>query len=422
MFALLLKMSSVAIFYSILALMIPVLITRWFQRHLQHSECQCSVQDQVDTYRRIADFSFFKATTLEDRLKLRAKPNARLVVAFGLDNSFTTIDKHVHQLFLKKAHDAVRLTDSADRWIELAADATTILGLSVAHFEGEFPYLPLASMIRIVSLSIVLRVLFGVEPSAIDLVAATKATDAINCLWVQSKDTNTIPSLYEQRVLENALKQLLPDVAQDEDGTSPLNLIMPAYETLWRVVLLTFVSVTSHTMDDDTATELREAIASVPSCFYEDMDAERRALAIAKEGLRLYPPTKRIYRAKSIHDEEEAVAFADVEACHRDSHIWGTDSLQYRPSRFHDWPGEDAQANSSYFPFGVGKHICPAAAGFGDRIITLLVAELTRYFGTQEVGFKIHFGDMNFKQQASAPLPSGRSDMEDWVLEVISDH
>jgi hypothetical protein len=65
------------------------------------------------------------------------------------------------------------------------------------------------------------------------------------------------------------------------------------------------------------------------------------------------------------------------------------------------------------------EHGCPAAAGFGERIITLLVIALVRQFGTRETGLNMYFGNEVLQQQgSSSPLPSGRSEMENWVLEV----
>ncbi|KAI0451962.1 cytochrome P450 [Xylaria acuta] len=426
-------MSSVSILAVFLALVTSAFIAGCIQWYHQHLRCQRTVGHQVAEYRQIADFSFLNAKALEDRLKLRAKPNARLVMAFGLDNSFTTHNREVHQEFLKIANTAIRLVHTGN-WIKLGEDAGTVLDLCLEYFKDELPYIPLAPMVRLVSFSLVLRVLFDVEPSAIDLNEARKATNAINRLWIQSKNRHFIPSPYDKRLLDNALERLLPNESMHDDCTSPLNLIMPAYETLWRVVLLTFVSIASRAVDPGTIEELQEAVKNVPQCFCQNNDAEMRALAIAKEGLRLYPPTKRIYRAMSTTDGEGGVAVADVEACHRDCHVWGTDALQFKPTRFHNWPHEDATKTSrrttqsglhtkgwerlSYFPFGVGKHICPAAAGFGEKMIALLVIELTRRFGTRQTGLKIHFGDVKIQQQVSTPLPSGRSDMENWVLEA----
>ncbi|KAI0548906.1 cytochrome P450 [Xylaria curta] len=416
-----------------LALIASALIVRCIQWYHEHSKSQRPVRHQIIKSRQIADFSFLNAKTLEDRLRLRAKPNARLVTAFGLNNSFTTCDRQVHQEFLKTANNAIRLVHTHN-WIKLGENTRTVLDLCLQQFNDELPYIPLAPMLRLVSFSLVLRVLFNVKLSTINLDEARKATDAINRLWVQSKNCRFIPSLYDKTLLNNALGRLLPDEILHDNCTGPLNLIMPAYETLWRVVLLTFVSIASRAVDPSTLEELQQAVKNVPQCFCKNNAAEMRALAIAKEGLRLYPPTKRIYRAVSTTDDEGGVIVADVEACHRDQQVWGADALQFKPTRFHSWFGEDAtkkagqitrssvntkeQEKLSYFPFGVGKHICPAAAGFGEKMITLLVVELTRRFGTRQTGLEIHFGDIEIQHRVCTPLPSGRDDMENWVLEA----
>ncbi|KAI1756822.1 cytochrome P450 [Xylaria castorea] len=428
-----LMMSSVSVLAVFLALVASALVARCIQWFHERSQCRRLVGHQIEKSRQIADFSFLNAKALEDRLRLRAKPNTRLVMAFGLDNSFTTYDRQVHQEFLKRAKNAIRLVHT-EKWIKLGEDTRTVLDLCLHRFKDELPSVPLAPMLRLVSFSLVLRVLFDVELSTIDLDEATKATDAINRLWIQSKNRHFIPSAYDKKLLNNALGRLLPHESLHDDCTGPLNLIMPAYETLWRVVLLTFVSIASRAVDPGTMEELQEAVKNVPQCFCKNNDAEMRALAIAKEGLRLYPPTKRIYRAMSTTDDEGGVVVADVEACHRDWDVWGNDALQFKPTRFHNWSHEDATKTSghatqlglhtrdreklSYFPFGVGKHLCPAAAGFGEKMIALLVVELTRRFGTRQTGLEIHFGDVEIQQRVCTPLPSGRSDMENWVLEA----
>lgn len=123
-----------------------------------------------------------------------------------------------------------------------------------------------------------------------------------------------------------------------------------------------------------------------------------------------------------------------MEGWHRDYEVWGSTATIFDPRRFHAWshegayergPQEVSESNRHtcerkmcYFPFGIGRHACPAAAGFGDRIITLLVVELTRRLGTRQTGLTIYFD--NFKPQKSphSLLPCGRTDMENWVLEL----
>ncbi|KAI0393725.1 hypothetical protein F5Y17DRAFT_296833 [Xylariaceae sp. FL0594] len=391
--------------------------------------------EHIEHARSIADFTAFNARALEERLELRAKPNARLVRAFDLNNSFTTTSKDVHARFLKRARGAIKKGTNGD-WQDFGDAVRKALASAEEYFQKEAPYLPLACVVRTVSFSLVLRVLFDVEPSEIDVKDARIATEAINRLWSQSKECGSEPSPYNKKLLSNALRRLLPgQYSIEDDELNPLNLIMPAYETLWRVVLLIFVSITGRGVDPATSEELRQAIENVPECLNKSDEAERRALAIAKEGLRLYPPTRRIHRATLNTDGEEVAAAADVEACHRYTEIWGPDAHRFLPSRFHDWARKKKDTDNepstgsmvtevpeyqvlSYFPFGVGKHVCPAATGFGERLITLLVVELARRFGTSERTGVVHYGKRISQQCGLGLLPTGRHDMESWVLEV----
>lgn len=71
-------------------------------------------------------------------------------------------------------------------------------------------------------------------------------TESINALWILSKD-NKVPSEAEGLTLKKALAVLFPDMNLLEtkpvdNRENPLNLIISAYETLWRVVLSGFLS------------------------------------------------------------------------------------------------------------------------------------------------------------------------------------
>ncbi|KAI0097935.1 cytochrome P450 [Nemania sp. FL0031] len=406
-------MNSISIFGTAIVATFSVVIAHYIWEYHERSRRRHH-NSEIQHYRHIADFSFLNPTTLEDRLKLRAKPNNRLITAFNISNSFTTDDRHVHHEFLTRVKKVVHLVHTED-WIKLSEVSKTIMNLCLSHFKDGLPYIPIAPFVRVVSFSLVLHILFGIEPLEVDPEEVRRATGAINRLWIQSKNEHAAPSLYDKKMLNNALERLFPEETMSDDRIRPLDLIMPAYETLWRIVLLTFVSAASRN-SDTTEEELQEAMRNVPQCFFQKNDIEMRALAIAKEGLRLYPPTKRIYRAKSTTDGESGVIFANVLACHRNGLIWGADALEFKPRRFHNW--SHAEERLSYFPFGIGRHLCPASAGYGDRIITLLVVELARRFGTRQTGLKIHFGDVELQQRVSKPLPSGRGDMENWVLEI----
>ncbi|CAJ2500741.1 Uu.00g035940.m01.CDS01 [Anthostomella pinea] len=349
---------------------------------------------RVQISRSIADFTLFGVRTLADRLILRATPNLRLHTAFDIINSFTTTDEEVHSRFLGLAKLVIRNKGNGG-WVEASRIAESALDLTVSHIKFDWPFLPLAPLVRIFSFIVTLNLLFSANPKTMDLRQARIATEIINRLWLQSKGKPEPILLVDQERLHNALKALLPACYPWDDEGNPLNLIMPAYETMWRVVVLTFVSAA-----------------------YQGVTL--RALNDSREGLCLYPPTKRVYRAYPSMPGNSGIcspAAADVERCHREPSIWGPDALEFKPARFCRSHVLTDDMKQAYMPFGAGKHVCPAAAGFGHRTIILLVVTLAKHFGTIESGLRIRDGDVALPRSPRSLLPSGREDMEGWTLE-----
>lgn len=67
--------------------------------------------------------------------------------------------------------------------------------------------------------------------------------------------------------------------------------------------------------------------------------------------------------------------------------------------------------------------MCPAAKGFGERMIALILKVLVKDLGTKgHYGARIVFGDKkldgegNETQQKAVVLPSGRGEMNGWLL------
>ncbi|KAI1374251.1 cytochrome P450 [Hypoxylon crocopeplum] len=391
------------------------------------------VREYVRQQQDIANFNFLGENrhSLTDRLRARAIPNQRLVEAFGIDSSFTTTDPTIHSNFLQSARHAMGKM-STEKWIDMFNVAQTALNQTVAHIApSRQQALPLARLARVFVFTSILHVFFDVQPDAIDIDDAVRATEAINTLWVQSKDGGQpAPRRESQEQLLAALRRLLPACFPCEPRGNPLNTIIPAYETMWRAVLLAFVCAGFRGVDRATARQFRDVVAGVPACFGWEpkKELEDVALSFAKEVLRLYPPTKRIYRAEPAQgtSESHTILSADIEKCHRDPSIWGPDALRFRPSRFRKkdladalHPPFTADMRRTYMPFGVGPHVCPAASaasGFGFRAIVVLMVVLARRLGTKESGAIVHFGDKDLENDLDALLPSGRQDMEDWTL------
>ncbi|KAK3684316.1 hypothetical protein B0T22DRAFT_274461 [Podospora appendiculata] len=371
----------------------------------------------------------------EQKLLLRSQPNSRLVAAFGIDNSLTTASVEVHDAFRRAA--AKLVGNHQARWLVLYQAAEGIVSdwrqIGGASEADGARRLRLAEGVRCLCFRVVLVDVFGKavggggagfvgegegeggRESQVDGEKGTKEdedlvvviTKEINNQWVESKRNENLP---RSKVLEDGLKRLKL-VLPDGDGVpltpeEALGLIMPQYETLWRVVLLTFVTA-FHRVHGKAREEITRRTEGVPGCL-GDSEKEKSALGLAKEGLRLFPSNKRIYRTGSEP--------ADLERCHRRAEIWGDDALEFRPERFDSLTDLQKQA---YFPFSIGQHKCPAYAGFGDRMVTMLVVVLGRMLSA-DVGVVV-FDDEELDADGGGvkPLPTGRDDMEGWVLELL---
>ncbi|CAK7229021.1 hypothetical protein SCUCBS95973_007076 [Sporothrix curviconia] len=403
-------------------------------------------QHRIRQCRSIVNFSFASAEDtrntgsssngLHVRLGLRAKANQQLADALGIHNSLTTTDPKVHWAFLRQVGQRLRAMDSATQWqklygyseqlLEKAVDIRNATNATNVETHTAHSRHKLAALVRRVCLESVMYVLF--QASGLDPDDVSTVCDEINKQWVLSK---AVPAAaaegrevregrMEQRQdsivqqspqLIQALDRLLQD-SPERENLSPqqaLELILPSYEALWRVVLLTYVTVCHRQPCDTIATA---DIADIASVIGTGSPRETELRKIAKEGLRLFPSSKRIYRAQSLSSTDTSMIAANVSALHRDRDIWGPDSLEFRPSRFHD--DMAAEQQHAYMPFGLPLHRCPAYDGFGERIILLLVAVLCTRLGPDKAS--IVYNDARLDGNKEAELPSGRYDMEDWVL------
>ncbi|KFA73038.1 hypothetical protein S40288_10780 [Stachybotrys chartarum IBT 40288] len=365
----------------------------------------------------IADFSFFGAHTSSERLKLRAKPNERLIWVFEINNSFTTEDVATHRLFLHDAAESIKLLNKdPEAWKRIGRVAEEYMSQFASRADYLHGPIDLAPMVRVMSLGAVLAALFPLHARPLKVEVARMATDAINKLWTLSKTKKTISETPwasdELKTLKAALQALLP--GNNSGPSTVLGEIMPAYETLWRVVLLAFVHVTFRSQHTETSNYLAHLTDMVDnSGIGKDSDSETKALLLCKEALRLYPPTRRIYRG-----DGDSVHAADVEAAHHDPVIWGPDALEFRPQRFLREPYLST-AREAYMPFGFGRNTCPASNKFAERMMAVLIGVLAKRFGPDHNGSAradIVFGVDELDCNSNTPLPIGRTAMEAWRI------
>ncbi|KAI9885434.1 MAG: hypothetical protein M1823_002782 [Watsoniomyces obsoletus] len=359
----------------------------------------------------------------------RAAPNKRLRFTFGVENSFTTLEEEYCQRFRNSAARKLRLNKSD--WDELAKTAGAIVR---DQKKGKLS-LNLVQLVQLLSLKISMVVLFRVDATKCNDQDMHTIASEINRLWLESKDDTRADGVFwrDEGKLARALSAVLPEFPQGfllkhfvpkyrsishlfrrvsprflhhllppldiTSRTNPLNYILPAYETLWRVVLKGFLEVGFrhvHLIEQRQWTCVLRSFVEDPSManfqsIHGGPAATRKRHGFSVESLvietlRLYPPTRRIYRKfQYANSPEEELVAADIETCQRLPNVWGTTALQFDPRewRLHLNSRETPQLHRTFMPFGAGHFQCPAGSGFGPRMIGLLVGVLVTQFTSE---------------------------------------
>ncbi|KAK4178716.1 putative cytochrome P450 [Triangularia setosa] len=333
------------------------------------SACE-DIEGWLSEQKSVINFSFAGVSKSSDTLPLRAAANENLAIAFNITNSLTTISPSTHKFFLKTASSIINRSDRD--WTVLFETARSTLIAELIRDTSQ--PLHLAEVTRITCLIVVLVDNFHVpSPASLPRESLVIITDQINDQWLKAKlSTKPVPSpllSHHLSILQLALRSSDRVLKPEEI----LGTIMPQYETLWRVVLVTYL-LAFHLYSSPT---LQDRISSVPECLGTNFDEEKEALKLAKEGLRLTPSNKRIYRHTPAPNSQKVKA--DLELMHRHPSIWGWSALKFNPSRFDNLTKLQTEA---YLPYSIRPHRCPASGGFGDRMVTCLVVAMGRVLDT----------------------------------------
>jgi hypothetical protein len=194
-----------------------------------------------------------------------------------------------------------------------------------------------------------------------------KAQDRLQELFLANQDNFSHSEVWQQiqTILSNH-SNIISQIAIndfDEKISNPLNIIVPGWETMWRVVFYSLLELLRH---PELLNELRAEL-NTHSKSYRKCDLLQWIL---KETLRLYPPTKNIYRTdiKTGHN-----ICIDVQSIHHNQNVWGCDALVFRPDRFKE--ELTAEQKNHYLPFSIS---CPARHGFAYTFAGAIVAEILR--------------------------------------------
>ena len=299
--------------------------------------------------------------SLSSLLESRARANARFVRAFEINSTFTSPSSDVHVKFVKYMKDLVSITD----WTRVSDAATSAIGLHVQPGSAH----TFDKTVRVTVLHVVLVTFLRADPMLLELEKLDRITIQLNHLWTLSKSPVPIPSHLLQE-LNAQLRTWVPHV------DNPLEIIIPTYETMWRVVAVTIAYA-------HRDTHLRSTFMAFHDCptlaQFRDNGPEGSpsAKAVIHEVLRLYPPTRRISRhvprdvlpaplahllrvvGATLPSPSPTSFVADVEAAQRDPAVWGPDAHVFDPHRWAHIP--EGEWTSRLLSFGHGRLRCIAS-------------------------------------------------------------
>lgn len=284
-------MSTSGILVSVAIAIATLLLVRgWWTHRYQSNDIQRWIDEQLT----VANFRFAGHLGPSERLRLRAIENRRVKNAFDIDNSLTTSKSSVHKAFLRTAAEAINKQDRS--WTELYGHAGSFLRAEIQNALSQgHRTLPLAECARCMVLAVILFDNFGIDPAATPRAALATITQEINRQWQRSKCE---PDVNPSELLNSAVASLnLQSPGSGPKPISPaaiLSLIMPQYETLWRVVMLAFVTAYHH--QPAASPDVVQRTADVPSCL-GDAAKEGEALKLGK--VRTYLPScpSHVYRS-----------------------------------------------------------------------------------------------------------------------------
>ncbi|RDB19485.1 hypothetical protein Hypma_013629 [Hypsizygus marmoreus] len=319
--------------------------------------------------------------TPHDLLISRAIPNARLIRAFALTNTFVSPDPHIHTAFVGHANALLRAATHRGwtHFQHLAVDAVDVALRGDASCTRDFD-----AFVQDVTLRIALIGLLGVDAAVgeLGMEDISVVGSLITKLWSLSKKPEPIPPKLLSKLNEH-LRRLMPD---EETYPNPLDYVIPVWETLWRVVATAIAY--ARQKDQEAARKAFAELHRVPTmtefrrAFFSDNGPEQRLSveAFITETMRLHPPSKHIARATPFsfpfpfpvtflptyfqqHFVTTRRECADIETVLRAPDIWGQGSAaDFDPMRFHPSRLEPEQERLRTLPFGCGRYRCVATA------------------------------------------------------------
>jgi hypothetical protein len=223
-----------------------------------------------------------------------------------------------------------------------------------------------ATCVQIITLHTVLDLLEA-DVSLLTAHDLYAVASGINTLWDQSKVGTPDPAILA--TINAHLVRWLPTTP----FKSPLDILIPTWETLWRVVAITLAHVHADAARAGAFAELFED--PIRDVFSRARSAgEGNPEAVVLEVLRLHPPTNNIARAGT----DGTIVKARISAAHRERSVWGERVDEFDPSRFMkpDHP--------PIYAFGYGPLTC-IASKWAPMTAAVIVAAILKTAGEQNL-------------------------------------
>ncbi|KAL4791351.1 hypothetical protein BDV19DRAFT_381662 [Aspergillus venezuelensis] len=314
----------------------------------------------------------------------RALPNQPLARTFGIRNAFTMSDGTGVRQFLDHVRMLLGGVGSVGvDWADLAGELRGMLEDIIEESKNKSEdnshgKVKLSPAVQALSLRTSLWVLFNMRDNMRSRAERTEGTLEVK----ENKALQSLLSAVFARTNNNAKINIL------DSASNPLNLILPSFETLWRVVLRLFIVL--HGGESPENEHYKRALVEFMSnpthaqfrCQLDNLtDAAISAEHVVLEALRLYPPTRRVRRAFKVSDSDSKITIvaADVEAVHLDTQTWGPDAAEFTPPR---WKALSSAQKDGFLAFGARPSVCPASKSFGPMVIGLLVGLLLEWVST----------------------------------------
>lgn len=275
------------------------------------------------------------------------------------------------------SRNAIQLISPRNTPLDFLAEVAKQMG--ERYVEDSIPF---DTAVRRITMHVILVGLLSdfVNESAISASDIDLVTCGINELWTLSKSSTYRPDLLE--AINKCLRLWLPKYAD------PMEIIIPTYETMWRVVAIAValahdnphsLPVFTRLLQQPTHEQYQEVVddnrcsqrrASGDAIETDSCGRSFSADNFMQEVLRLYPPTRRISRVVPISTfpilgtlfpklfTRNLTIAADVEALQRDS-IWGNSRGEFDPVR-HRLQRCTEQQRETLLAFGAGKLTCIA--------------------------------------------------------------